>query len=127
MSTGVEVLRGPQGTLYGTGPIGGVVRIVTRRPEFGREDLVVGLTRSNTHGGGTNTDYNVVVNLPLAGDRAAIRAAVYGETFSGYINRRRTEPAPRQRRAHVGARACREPWPWRRVGPRAQASSTSRS
>lgn len=82
----VEVLRGPQGTLYGTGPIGGVVRIVTRRPEFGREDLVVGLTRSNTHGGGTNADYNVVVNLPLAGDRAAIRAAVYGETFSGYIN-----------------------------------------
>ncbi|WP_159457579.1 TonB-dependent receptor [Brevundimonas sp. SH203] len=82
----VEVLRGPQGTLYGTGPIGGVVRIVTRRPEFGREDLAVALTRSNTHGGGTNTDYNVVANLPLAGERAAIRAAVYGESFSGYIN-----------------------------------------
>jgi len=82
----VEVLRGPQGTLYGTGPIGGVVRIVTRRPEFGREDLAVALTRSHTHGGGTNTDYNIVANLPLAGDRAAIRAAVYGETFSGYIN-----------------------------------------
>ncbi|WP_312406405.1 TonB-dependent receptor plug domain-containing protein, partial [Brevundimonas sp.] len=63
----VEVLRGPQGTLYGTGPIGGVVRIVTRRPEFGREDLAVALTRSHTHGGGTNTDYNIVANLPLAG------------------------------------------------------------
>ncbi len=44
----VEVLRGPQGTLYGTGPIGGVVRIVTRRPELGREDLAVALTRSHT-------------------------------------------------------------------------------
>lgn len=82
----VEVLRGPQGTLYGTGPIGGVVRIVTRQPEFGREDLAVALTRSDTHGGGVNTDYNLVANLPLAGERAAIRAAIYGETFSGYIN-----------------------------------------
>ena len=107
----VEVLRGPQGTLYGTGPIGGVVRIVTRRPEFGREDLAVALTRSHTHGGGTNTDYNIVANLPLAGDRAAIRAAVYGETFSGYINGRRTEPAPRQRRHAAGRPAVGRPGP----------------
>jgi outer membrane receptor protein involved in Fe transport len=82
----VEVLRGPQGTLYGTGPIGGVVRIVTRAPAFGDEELSVALTRSYTKGGGTNADYSLIANLPLAGDRAAIRAAIYGETYSGYIN-----------------------------------------
>jgi iron complex outermembrane receptor protein len=82
----VEVLRGPQGTLYGTGPIGGVVRIVTRAPEFGQEELSVALTRSHTRGGGANSDYSLIANLPLAGDRAAIRAAIYGETYSGYIN-----------------------------------------
>jgi outer membrane receptor protein involved in Fe transport len=82
----VEVLRGPQGTLYGTGPIGGVVRIVTRAPAMGEESLSLSATRSRTDGGGWNSDYGLVANLPIAGDRAAIRAALYSETYSGYIN-----------------------------------------
>jgi len=82
----VEVLRGPQGTLYGTGPIGGVVRIVTRRPEIGQERLDVSLTRSHTRYGGDNSDYSLVANVPFPGDRAAIRTSVYRENFSGYIN-----------------------------------------
>jgi outer membrane receptor protein involved in Fe transport len=82
----VEVLRGPQGTLYGTGPIGGVVRIVTRAPVFGEEELSVAVTQSHTEGGGWNSDYSLIANMPVAGDRAAIRAAIYGETYSGYIN-----------------------------------------
>ena len=40
-------------------------------------------TRSRTDGGGWNSDYGLVANLPVAGDRAAIRAALYGETYSG--------------------------------------------
>ena len=82
----VEVLRGPQGTLYGTGPIGGVVRIVTRAPAFGQEALSLAATRSRTGGGGWNSDYSLIANVPVAGDRAAVRAAIYGETYSGYIN-----------------------------------------
>ena len=72
----VEVLRSPQGTLYGTGPIGGVVHIVTRAPAMGEESLSLSATRSRTDGGGWNSDYGLVANLPVAGDRAAIRAAL---------------------------------------------------
>jgi iron complex outermembrane receptor protein len=82
----VELLRGPQGTLYGTGPIGGVVQIVTRRPEFTDTAMNISLTRSATHGGGPNSDYSVVGNLPLMGGSLAVRGVAYSERFGGYIN-----------------------------------------
>ena len=82
----VEVLRGPQGTLYGTGPIGGVIRTVTRRPEFDVLYGEVSLTRSHTRSGGWNSDYSAMANLPILDGRAAIRAVAYQEEFSGYIN-----------------------------------------
>lgn len=82
----VEVLRGPQGTLYGTGPIGGVIRTVTRRPDFDDVYGELSLTGSRTHSGGPNSDYSAMVNLPLLDGRAAIRAVAYEERFDGYIN-----------------------------------------
>jgi iron complex outermembrane receptor protein len=82
----VEVLRGPQGTLYGTGPIGGVVRIVTNRPDPDDLALTVSATQSWTHSGGQNTDYSATGNLPLLAGRLAIRGSIYEETFGGYIN-----------------------------------------
>lgn len=82
----VEVLRGPQGTLYGTGPIGGVVHILTRQPDFTDRSLEISATRSVTHEGGPNSDYSAVGNLPLLGGAVAIRGTIYQEEFSGYIN-----------------------------------------
>jgi len=82
----VEVLRGPQGTLYGTGPIGGVVRMVTRRPSFDLPSLALDATGSITESGGLNTDLSVIANKPLFDDRVAVRADVYRETFSGYVD-----------------------------------------
>ena len=82
----IEVLRGPQGTLYGTGPIGGVIRTVTRRPDTEAFYGEVSLTHSLTRSGGLNTDYAAMANLPILEGRAAIRAVVYEEEFSGYIN-----------------------------------------
>ena len=82
----IEVLRGPQGTLYGTGPIGGVIRTVTRRPDTEAFYGEVSLTQSLTRSGGLNTDYAAMANLPILDGRAAIRAVVYEEEFSGYIN-----------------------------------------
>jgi iron complex outermembrane receptor protein len=82
----VEVLRGPQGTLYGTGPIGGVIRTVTREPDpnalYG--EVSVGLSR--TRSGGANSDHAAMINLPVLDGRAAIRAVAYDERFDGYIN-----------------------------------------
>lgn len=82
----VEVARGPQGTLYGTGPISGVVRILTRRPDMTETSLDVSTTGSRTHYGGTNTDVSAIGNLAFAQGRAALRGVVYHEGFSGYIN-----------------------------------------
>ncbi|WP_426051706.1 TonB-dependent receptor domain-containing protein [Brevundimonas sp. SL161] len=82
----IEVLRGPQGTLYGTGPIGGVIRTITRQPDSEAFYGEVSLTRSETRSGGPNSDYSVMANLPILGGRAAIRAVAYEEQYSGYIN-----------------------------------------
>ena len=82
----VEVLRGPQGTLYGTGPIGGVVRTITRRPDLDDYGLDLSLTRSHTRSGGDNSDYAITGNLPLLGGRAGVRGSLYEETYGGYIN-----------------------------------------
>ena len=82
----VEVSRGPQGTLYGTGPISGVVRIITRAPDFAGSSVEVAVTASHTHYGSENTDVSATGNLALAGGRLALRGTAYHELFSGYIN-----------------------------------------
>ncbi|WP_246263443.1 TonB-dependent receptor domain-containing protein [Caulobacter soli] len=82
----VEVLRGPQGTLYGGGSIGGVVRIVTRKPDLDETsvDLMAGL--SNTRGGGPGDELEATANIPLISGKAALRAVVYRERQGGYID-----------------------------------------
>lgn len=82
----VEVLRGPQGTLYGTGPIGGVVRMVTRRPSFDAASLSLSATHSATQSGGPSSDLSIVANRPLFDGRIAVRATAYRESFGGYID-----------------------------------------
>lgn len=82
----VEVLRGPQGALYGTGPIGGILRVVPRSPDNLQEHLELTLSRSNTHGGEDNRDDSIIANIPLAKAAGALRIALYAEEFSGYIN-----------------------------------------
>lgn len=82
----VELVRGPQGTLYGTGPIGGVVRIVTRRPDLDSQILNLSLTQSRTNGGGPNTDYSVTANIPVIPGVMAVRGTLYQEDFAGYVN-----------------------------------------
>lgn len=81
----IEVLRGPQGALYGTGPIGGILRIVPAAPDVLRERLELSASVSKIEGGGENTDYAVVANTPLPGERGAIRAVLYAEESGGYI------------------------------------------
>ena len=81
----VEVMRGPQGTLYGGGSIGGVVRIATRKPDLDHFSGGVTLGLGSTQGGG-DSEAEGVVNVPLAPGRVAIRGVAYRETESGYID-----------------------------------------
>lgn len=82
----VEVLRGPQGTLYGAGSIGGIVRLVTRRPELDRWDAALMVSASNTQDGADNGSFEVVANAPLLAGRLAVRGVGYDELNSGYID-----------------------------------------
>ena len=69
----VEVLRGPQGTLYGSGSLGGTVRYMMRRPDASAFDANVGVTYGQTSGSdGDNMSVDAMVNIPLS-ETAAFR------------------------------------------------------
>ncbi len=82
----VEVLEGPQGTLYGTGALGGVVRIVTQLPDPGRFVGAIAAGAALTAHGSASGDASAMINLPLVGDRVALRAVGYGLSDGGYID-----------------------------------------
>ncbi|MGO1304474.1 MAG: TonB-dependent receptor plug domain-containing protein, partial [Sphingomonas parapaucimobilis] len=81
----VELLEGPQGTLYGTGALGGVIRVTPNPPILDRWSGAVGLGATGIAHGGTGGDAMAVLNAPL-GDRAALRILGYGSRTPGYID-----------------------------------------
>jgi len=68
----VEVLRGPQGTLYGSGSMGVTIKIVTNQPKLGQFEGSAQVTGSYTDGGGGNGSGKMMLNLPI-GDQLAVR------------------------------------------------------
>jgi iron complex outermembrane receptor protein len=83
----VEVLEGPQGTLYGAGSLGGIIRLVPNEPEMG---LVAGsaiVGGSATQHGALGGDASVTANLPLVGEGSALRFTVNAETQGGHIDK----------------------------------------
>lgn len=85
----VEVLRGPQGTLYGSGALGGTVRYILNKPVLGKFEGRVSAGVSSVKGSGSvGYDADIVVNVPL-GDRFAIRAVGSRQHYPGitdYLN-----------------------------------------
>jgi outer membrane receptor protein involved in Fe transport len=82
----IEVLRGPQGTLYGAGALGGVIRFITIPPDTENYSGRLQLGGSSVDGGGNGFDLHGMVNLPLVKDKLAIRANVYDETDPGFVD-----------------------------------------
>jgi iron complex outermembrane recepter protein len=83
----IEVLRGPQGTLYGSGSMGGTVRLVPKEPELGAFDASGETVVSHTgDGGGMNIAQNGMVNIGL-GDTAAVRIVGSLSSTSGWVQR----------------------------------------
>jgi len=82
----VEIIRGPQGTLYGAGSMAGTIRYITKKPDpkqfFGDVDAAL----SSTQRGGTNWNAKLAANLPLVSDQLALRVGVYRESQDGYID-----------------------------------------
>jgi len=81
----VEVLEGPQGTLYGAGTLGGIYRVVTRRadPDHTSGDWTG--WSGGTAGGGFDGGGSAVVNLPLVSGAVALRAVGYGDHVAGWV------------------------------------------
>lgn len=85
----IEVLRGPQGTLYGSNSQSGVIRFVTNKPKLGLFQASLLLDGSTTTDGGGNYAVKGMINLPIAGDKLAVRIVGYRDSLSGFIDNTR--------------------------------------
>lgn len=83
----VEVLRGPQGTLYGAGGAGGVVRVLTKDAQLDRFALKARTDFSVTQDGGENSRADMAINVPLIEGKMAVRAVLGYQSLSGWIDR----------------------------------------
>ncbi len=81
----VEVLRGPQGTLYGSGSMGGALRILFNKPAPAFA-AAIDASASDTAHGGSGHVVQGMVNLPLVRDKLAVRVVGFDETSAGYID-----------------------------------------
>ncbi len=82
----VEVLRGPQGTLYGQGAMGGTIRMVTTAPDTNNFAFRALGEGSGTDGGKGNWDVDAAVNVPLAKDVAGLRVSGGYESLGGWVD-----------------------------------------
>jgi iron complex outermembrane receptor protein len=92
--TRVEVLRGPQGTLYGSGSMGGTVRLISNQPDASKLEGSAQSTLSGTDGGGFNHNDNLMLNLPLIDNVLALRMVATEAHTSGWIDRIVANPFP---------------------------------
>jgi len=81
----VEVLRGPQGTLYGAGAVGGAIRLVTRKPTFDFGGIV-DATVTTTKDGGEGYQLNAALNVPIVNDVLAVRGVYFRRDNDGWVN-----------------------------------------
>jgi len=81
----IEVLAGPQGTLFGASSQAGVVRLITNKPDLSGIDAAFKAGLSSTKGGELSYNLEAMLNLPLA-ENVAVRGVVYHDHQGGYID-----------------------------------------
>jgi outer membrane receptor protein involved in Fe transport len=82
----VEVLEGPQGTLFGAGAEAGVIRYITNKPKLDVEEGNVNASYGTTAHGDNNSAIDAMINIPIIEDTLAVRGVIYNDQRGGYIN-----------------------------------------
>ena len=90
----VEILRGPQGTLYGASSMGGTVKLITNEADPAAFAGSAQTTLSGTDGGGFNHNDNFMLNIPLVESKLAVRVVGTENAESGWVNRIVAYPFP---------------------------------
>jgi outer membrane receptor protein involved in Fe transport len=90
----IEILRGPQGTLFGSGSMGGTVRLISNQPNVSEFESTAQSVLSGTDGGGFNHKDSLMINLPLIDNTLALRVAATENYTSGWIDRIVVNPFP---------------------------------
>ena len=89
----IEVLKGPQGTLFGESSLGGNVRLITKKPNVGKDEFSFTTQAGLTSGGGSaDGGGGIIGNLVVVPDTMAVRAVLFYNHDAGYL--RRTFPDP---------------------------------
>ncbi len=84
----IEVLKGPQGTLFGEGALAGVVRLVTNKPDTNKFGAAIDSEYFGTDGGAESYNVNAMVNVPIIEDKLAFRVVGFSNDEGGYLNTR---------------------------------------
>ena len=82
----IEVLNGPQGTLFGPGALAGAIRIITTKPDPNAFSAGVDVDGGTIAGGGKNGTYEGYANIPLIDGMTALRVSAFSEHDGGYID-----------------------------------------
>jgi outer membrane receptor protein involved in Fe transport len=82
----VEFLRGPQGTLFGSGSLSGALRVLTHSPNLSRFDAAAQADVGSTDGGGIRQRYDGMVNIPLVNDTLGLRVVAFHRDEDGYVD-----------------------------------------
>jgi outer membrane receptor protein involved in Fe transport len=102
----VEVLRGPQGSLYGSGSIGGIVQVVPTAPDPSARSGWLGATAETTAHGDPSGVLEGALNQPFADGKGAVRLVGWSEVAGGYIDNLATGRSDVDRTTRTGGRAA---------------------
>jgi outer membrane receptor protein involved in Fe transport len=102
----VEVVRGPQGALYGSGALSGLYRIVTNKPDPGSFAASVQISNAWTQSAAGSRSADGMINLPLAEGRSALRIVAYGDLQGGYLGNSDLKQSDVDRTSVDGGRAA---------------------
>lgn len=97
----IEFLYGPQGTLYGAGSMGGLVKYVTNKPDTSGFSGTVGFDVSHTQQAGMNYTERATLNIPLVQDKAAMRVSVFDQHSAGLYRAVGETPSNGDDRTHT--------------------------